>query len=704
MADKLPPLAHMPLAVLPAVSLDLETTGLDVRNDRAVQVGAVVLQGAAILETPRLDRLINPGVPIPEAVSRIHGLNDADVAHAPPFAGIVESLLDILAGRVVIGHHVAFDLAVLRHEAARAGVPWRDPPMIDVAILAGILEPTLPDLGLETVTNHLGVEIKGRHSAIGDALATAQVYAQLLPRLRQRDIRTLGEAQALIARREDLHLKQAEAGWHAIPGEAVAAAEEGPRIFIDSHVFERRLKDVMAAPPVFADKTTPLHAAARLMVERRIGALLIGDSARPPEGIVTERDLLRAAANGFPGGLDTAAVTTVMAAPVESMDGGEMLYRALARMDRRNIRHLCIIDERGRAVGMVSQRDLLHHRTRQAVMLDDTLATAGNAHELAAAYSRVPDIARQLENEGLSGLEVARVISGELRAMSARAAELAIGRLATDGRGPAPAPWCLLLLGSAGRGESLLGADQDNAIVHEGTEADDAWFAEMGAHIAEFLDEAGIPRCKGGVMASNAEWRGSTAAWHKRVETWLSRARPEDLLNVDIFFDMMPVAGDTAIGRALHAQAVAAAAKTPPFLALLAEAAVELAPQFGLLGTLKTDENGRIDLKRNGLLSLTNFARTLALKAGSTANATPDRLRDAVEAGRIGLDDATVLISLHAELLTAVLRQQLLDLGAGIKPSGRVAVRDLARAGRARLRQQLHRLDGIVQNIRDFMT
>ena len=114
---------HTALAALPAVVLDLETTGLDVTRERVVQIGAVAMMGGKILEAPRLDQLINPGVPIPPAATRIHGLKDDDVAGAPGFAAFAPVLQDIMSGRTVIGHNTAFDLAILRHEAARAGIP-----------------------------------------------------------------------------------------------------------------------------------------------------------------------------------------------------------------------------------------------------------------------------------------------------------------------------------------------------------------------------------------------------------------------------------------------------------------------------------------------------------------------------------------------------------------------------------------------------
>jgi signal-transduction protein with cAMP-binding, CBS, and nucleotidyltransferase domain/DNA polymerase III epsilon subunit-like protein len=698
MPAKLPPASHTVLSALPVIVLDVETTGLDVRRDRIVQVGAVAMLGQRILDEPRLDQLIDPGVPIPASATRIHGLTDIDVAGAPRFADFAQTLRELVSGHVVVGHNIGFDLAVLRHEAARAGVRWHDPPALDVGQLVGALEPALPDLGLETVASLLGVTIDGRHRALGDALATARAFSNLLPRLREADVRTLGEAQSFAASRADLALREAEAGWLARPGEIAGAPSRPPLTRIDSYIFERRVSNLMSAPPVTIAAGTTLREAARIMTERRIGALLVGAAGAPPEGILTERDLLRAVAGGRLQ-LDAATVLEAMTAPVETVDEREMLYRALGRMQRLGIRHLCVVDETGAALGMISQRDLLRHRASAADVLGDALAQAHDASSLAAAYSQVPEAAARLLAEDLDGAEIARVVSNELCGVTARAAQITLARLEAAGRGTAPAPWCLLVLGSGGRGESLLGADQDNALIHSGAPADDAWFAELGAGIAALLDEAGVPRCKGGVMAANAQWRGTLGQWHMRVDRWLRRARPEDLLNVDIFFDLMPVAGEVSLGSTLHADAVRAASRTPTFIALLAEWVGTLGPGLGLFGRLRTDA-GRIDLKRGGLMPLVNIARTLALRAGSTARSTPERLRDAAAAGRLPEGDAASLIGIHSELLTLVLRQQLLDLQDGVRPSSCVQTRQLARQEIRRLRAHLQRLDEVLRTLR----
>ena len=692
------PASHTALAALPAVALDLETTGLDVANDRIVQIGAVAMHGAAVRGESRIDTYVDPGVPIPAESTRIHGLTDSRVAGAPPFAELVESLREALASRVVIGQNIRFDLAVLRHEAARAGVPWRDPTALDVAHLTGALDRGLVDLGLESLANRFGVRIEERHNALGDALAAAGIFAALIPRLREADVRTLGEAEAFAARSTGLVHREVEAGWHAMPGDAPDAPSPPVLARIDSFLYQRRLDAVMAAPARSIRPEGTLREAARMMTEHRIGALLVvGDEPRP-SGIVTERDLLRATADPRIDP-DAAAVSSLMSAPVRTMRGDEMLYRALGRMDRLGVRHLCVADASGAPVGMVSQRDLLHHRASAAAELGDAIAYADDAAELAAAHSRLTDVAAGLVAEGLGGDAAARIVSNEIRALTGRAAAIAAAGLESEGHGPAPAPWCVLVLGSGGRGESLLSADQDNALVHAGTEEDDGWFAALGARLADLLDEAGVRRCSGGIMASNREWRGTVPAWRERVDGWLRRSTPEDLLHVDIFYDLVAVAGTARLGRELHAAAVEAAQGSPAFIASLAESVAAMSLPVGAFGRLRTHD-GRVDLKLGGLLPLVGIARTLALRIGSRARSTPERIQDASAAGRVSPSDAATLVRIHRSLLSLILRQQLEDLSAGVSPSGRVAAGRLARSERRSLVRDLRVLDDTLRVLR----
>ena len=205
--------AETPLDALPAVSLDLETTGLDAALDRVVSLAAVPMHGARLFGADALDRLVDPGRPIPARSTAIHGISDAMVAGAPGIGAVLPELAPLLEGRVMVGHSIGFDCAVLRREAVRCGFAWRDPVCLDTAQLAAVLMPDLSGLNLETVAAELGVSPVGRHTALGDALTAAEVFARLLPLLRQAGARSLADAEAVAARAVSLRKAQREAGW-----------------------------------------------------------------------------------------------------------------------------------------------------------------------------------------------------------------------------------------------------------------------------------------------------------------------------------------------------------------------------------------------------------------------------------------------------------------------------------------------------------
>ncbi|MDH5406983.1 MAG: DUF294 nucleotidyltransferase-like domain-containing protein [Gammaproteobacteria bacterium] len=695
------PPKHTPLIALPTLILDLETTGLDVKNDRVIQIGAISTQGANQHYLAVIDQLINPGIAIPQSSTEIHNIDDTDVARAPSFKDVATHLIAQMKNRVIIGHHIAFDLAILRHEFARNKLVWHEPLSLDVGMLASALQPNLPDVSLETVTTMLGVRIRNRHSAMGDCKAATECWQHLLPLLQKKNIRTLGEAITLANSRHDLITRQIESGWTEVPAGLVKKQSSNSKR-IDSYVYEHRLADVMTQPPVFVNPKDSLRQATQTMNTHKLGSLLVGTADKPPLGILTERDVLKQVAENQHD-LDNTPIEIIMTSPVESMHQDELLYRALGRMDRLNIAHLCVHNDAGLPVGIISQRNLLQYRARGPNMLSDAMDTANSVHELASAYGRLTDVARQLLDEELAGDEIAQLISTELQALTHRATELALARMKEQGKGEPPADWCALVLGSAGRGESLLSADQDNALIHTGCDVDDDWFAQFATYLSEILDQSGLALCSGGVMAINKQWRGNLADWNQQLSNWIQRAQPEDLLNVDIFFDLLPVAGHHSLANELHQQAVALAEKNHPFINLLAQSVLSVAPQFGFMGRLKLSE-GRIDLKRHGLLPLVSFARTVALRMGSNSRSTSQRLRDAIQAGLVAESDAVRLIELEKLLLMLILKQQIKDRKAGLAAGTKVAIKLLAKRDQKHLKHELHHLDTMVNQIFSFIT
>jgi DNA polymerase-3 subunit epsilon/CBS domain-containing protein len=314
-------------------------------------------------------------------------------------------------------------------------------------------------------------------------------------------------------------------------------------------------------------------------------------------------------------------------------------------------------------------------------------------------------VAAALLEDGVSGREVAAVVSRQLCALTARAAVLAENQMQERGDGPPPCAYAFAVLGSAGRGESLLAMDQDNALVFvQGAPGgpQDAWFAKLGSHLADILHEAGVPYCKGGVMAKNPQWRGSVATWRERAAHWIGRSRPDDLLAVDIFFDMLGVHGDTAMTETIWREAYDAAKGQSAFAKRLADAAGSITPGLGMFGRIRT-EQGRIDVKRSGLFGVVSAARALAICHHVVERSTPARLAGIRSLDIGGKDDLEGLLDAQGTFLDLLAAQQVQDLRDGISPSNAIEVRRLSRRDRERLVQALQAVTHLNELTRDLL-
>lgn len=460
---------------------------------------------------------------------------------------------------------------------------------------------------------------------------------------------------------------------------------------IDSWPYRHRLADVMRAPAITVTADDALAEAGRRMIAAGIGALPVVDDAGRMIGILSERDLMRFVAQG---GDAATQVGAWMSAPVDAMTPDTFVYRALARLQRRGFRHMPVVDMDGRPVGMVSMRTLLAQRAAFALVLGDEIDVAPDAATLRATHARLPALAAALLAEDVAPSAITAIIAAVTRDMTARAAALAEAVMVGDGRGRAPCPWCLLVLGSAGRGESLLAPDQDNALIFDpdpgqGTAAE-AWFAAFAGHINRILDAGGVPYCKGGVMAREPAYRHTLAGWREVVARWAAHPDGEAVLAADIFFDLLPVAGQETLAARLRAEAIAMVARSPTFLRQLAEPLGGAGAALGWFGTLRLTQ-GRIDLKRAVLMPIVAGLRVLALRHGIEHVATSDRLRALLARGLVGDADASALDKARETAMAALLRQQIADIAEGRVPGNAIDPRILDRAGRRDLRRSVER-------------
>ena len=151
--------------------------------------------GGRLLRQETFDRLVDPGRSVPPRSVAVHGISTSMVRGQPSIDDVLPLFARFAEDTVLVGHNVGFDMRLLKEKEDRTGIHFGQ-PVLDTLLLDAALHPDFEEHSLEAIADRLGVEVVGRHTALGDALVTAEVFLRLMILLEQRGIGTLGEALA----------------------------------------------------------------------------------------------------------------------------------------------------------------------------------------------------------------------------------------------------------------------------------------------------------------------------------------------------------------------------------------------------------------------------------------------------------------------------------------------------------------------------
>jgi len=190
-----PDLDSRSLAELAYTVFDTETTGLDPSaGDEIIAIGAVRIVNGRLLRHELFDQLIDPRRPLAAASIRIHGITPDMLEGQPTIDRVLPGFWSFSEDTVLVAHNAAFDMRFLQLKEAATGIRFTQ-PVLDTLLLSEVLHPNIKEHRLEAITERLGINIVGRHTALGDAIVTGEVFLRMVPLLAERGIRTLGEAR-----------------------------------------------------------------------------------------------------------------------------------------------------------------------------------------------------------------------------------------------------------------------------------------------------------------------------------------------------------------------------------------------------------------------------------------------------------------------------------------------------------------------------
>lgn len=389
-------------------------------------------------------------------------------------------------------------------------------------------------------------------------------------------------------------------------------------------------------PAISCLPDTPLRSALKTMHHEHVGSMLVVDEHERVVGIFTLHDLLHRVTRDNDD-LEVA-IAEVMTREPQTLPAEAMAHEAALLMARHGIGHICIV-ERGRLLGMISERDIFSLQQVGIARLGQAISRASSVEQLIPLGHDIHRLVDQMLAQGASVEQLTRLVATLNDNLTRRVITLTL-----SAHGSELPPFSWLAFGSEGRSEQTLKTDQDNGILfhcQEGEKSEDirSQLLPVAKKINDALAECGFPLCPGNIMAGNPECCLSLDEWKSRFSRWIDQGTPEHLLKATIFFDFRPLTGDSEPVESLRRWLLAQTEKNSRFRHQLAENALHIRPPLGLFGEFKLSHGGEnahtLDLKLHGLTPFVDAARIIALAHRIEDSNTDSRLQSAVGKGAL---------------------------------------------------------------------
>jgi CBS domain-containing protein len=389
-------------------------------------------------------------------------------------------------------------------------------------------------------------------------------------------------------------------------------------------LYSLSVSDVPAAAPLLCLRNTTIREAAQMLSRSKATSVFVVDDRNEAIGIVTDRDFAqKVVAQALSLELP---VTEIMSSPVITVESSDRVFHALLAMVSRDIHHV-LVTRQGTPAGVLTAHDLMMLQGKSPLNVVRFIESQSTVQDLSAAQTRIVGLLPLLLREGAKASHVTRVIAEVNDRLIAKILQLAEQKL-----GPAPVPYCWVVLGSEGRREQTLKTDQDNALIFADS-ADAAsrdYFDRLSAFVQDTLSTCGYPLCPGNYMASNPRWRQPLESWVTQFRSWITEGELHGTEDALIFFDMRPVAGDFSLFRTLASRHRDLLKDAGLFKSVLAFVATTHKPPVGFFRNFVVERSGehknQLDLKTFGIWPIVNAARVFALDAGIEQTNTLDRL------------------------------------------------------------------------------
>lgn len=469
------------------------------------------------------------------------------------------------------------------------------------------------------------------------------------------------------------------------------------RSMVSTGTMTRPVRTLMSRDPLTTHGETSVGELAARMADRRVSSALVLKEERLL-GIVTDRDLrTRVLAAGLDGQTRVREIMTPD--PVTIAENGT-LFDAMLLMTQHGSHHLPVLDGT-RLMGIVTTSDLITARQDDPVYMVQRLSRQQSVAGMKEVLKDLPRFVMHWSDDGVPADQVSHVLTAISDAVTRRLIVMAEETL-----GPAPVPWCWVAFGSQARGEQLLNADQDNALIISDQVQEDqmAWFGAMARQVSDGLDQCGYVFCKGNIMATNPDLCLSVRRWREAIDRWTSVFTPHHVMEVSIVFDIRAIAGETQLATQVQQHMLRRVQASSIFQAALASNVLDDTPPIGIFRRFVVEHNGQhkdtLNLKKRGLLPIVEMVRLHALSHGIASVNTLERLQELARSKSMTRYDSRNMADALRFLMQVRLQIQASQIRENQPLSNYVNPRELPKLAREQLRDAFKVVDNAQRSVR----
>lgn len=370
-------------------------------------------------------------------------------------------------------------------------------------------------------------------------------------------------------------------------------------------------------------------------------------------------------------------VSEIMSAPVYSISDKALLYEAVLLFKRNKVSHLLVKNSQNKIIGSISNQDTLEMQRNSLSYLIQEIETSHKIDELRLIYNRLPVLINAIIANSDNAQNTTRIITSVNDAITKRVIEIAIQK-----HGESPCEFAFIAMGSAGRKEQTLKTDQDNAIVFEDSENNEAnqkYFLQIAESINKNLHVIGYNFCDGGIMAKNEKWCQPFKSWEKQFSFWIQSPDPQNILDSTIFFDFRNIYGKTELVDKLKQHVNSELNHNDLFFYHLANSIIDFK---------STSDAESIDLKKV-LLPLVGFVRIYTLQNQLWKTNTIERFEQLPENVIPNTDSKNEVLQVYNYLMHLRLKFQAKSLIENNQPENTIEFSNLSKIEKNTLKKSI---------------